>query len=66
MAEKGWIHKYAFENNALSADAEGRKAMQDGYLTTEKIAATVRAADLILGRDDFAIRFVELSQVPVN
>ncbi len=32
----------------------------------EKIAATVRAADLILGRDDFAIRFVELSQVPVN
>ncbi len=32
----------------------------------EKIAATVRAADLILGRDDFAIRFVEISQVPVN
>jgi 5-methyltetrahydrofolate--homocysteine methyltransferase len=28
----------------------------------EKIAATVRAADLILGRDDYAIRFVELAQ----
>lgn len=28
----------------------------------EKIAATVRAADLILGRDDWAIRFVEISQ----
>ena len=28
----------------------------------EKIAATVRAADLILGRDDYAIRFVEISQ----
>lgn len=29
----------------------------------EKIAATVRATDLILGRDDYAIRFVEISQV---
>jgi 5-methyltetrahydrofolate--homocysteine methyltransferase len=28
----------------------------------EKIAATVRASDLILGRDDYAIRFVELAQ----
>jgi 5-methyltetrahydrofolate--homocysteine methyltransferase len=28
----------------------------------EKIAATVRASDLILGRDDYAIRFVEISQ----
>jgi 5-methyltetrahydrofolate--homocysteine methyltransferase len=28
----------------------------------EKIAATVRATDLILGRDDYAIRFVELAQ----
>jgi 5-methyltetrahydrofolate--homocysteine methyltransferase len=28
----------------------------------EKIAATVRAADLILGRDDYAMRFVEISQ----
>jgi 5-methyltetrahydrofolate--homocysteine methyltransferase len=27
----------------------------------EQIAATVRAADLILGRDDYAIRFVEIS-----
>lgn len=29
----------------------------------EKIASTVRASDLILGRDDFAIRFVELAQL---
>jgi 5-methyltetrahydrofolate--homocysteine methyltransferase len=28
----------------------------------EKIATVVRASDLILGRDDFAIRFVEISQ----
>ncbi len=28
----------------------------------EKIATTVRASDLILGRDDYAIRFVEISQ----
>ncbi len=28
----------------------------------EKITAAVRAADLVLGRDDFAIRFIECSQ----
>jgi 5-methyltetrahydrofolate--homocysteine methyltransferase len=28
----------------------------------EKIATTVRATDLVLGRDDYAIRFVEISQ----
>jgi 5-methyltetrahydrofolate--homocysteine methyltransferase len=28
----------------------------------EKIATTVRATDLLLGRDDYAIRFVEISQ----
>jgi 5-methyltetrahydrofolate--homocysteine methyltransferase len=28
----------------------------------EKIATAVRAADLVLGRDDFAIRFIECSQ----
>jgi 5-methyltetrahydrofolate--homocysteine methyltransferase len=28
----------------------------------EKIAVTVRAADLILGRDEYAIRFVEIAQ----
>jgi 5-methyltetrahydrofolate--homocysteine methyltransferase len=28
----------------------------------EKIAVTIRASDLILGRDDYAIRFVEISQ----
>jgi hypothetical protein len=28
----------------------------------EKITAAVRAADLVLGRDDFAMRFIEYSQ----
>ena len=28
----------------------------------EKIAIAVRAADLILGRDDYAIRYVEIAQ----
>ena len=32
----------------------------------EKITAAVRAADLILGRDDFAIRFIEYSQSSIN
>jgi 5-methyltetrahydrofolate--homocysteine methyltransferase len=32
----------------------------------EKIAATVRATDLILGRDDYAMRFVEISQANNN
>lgn len=32
----------------------------------EKITATVRAADLILGRDDYAMRFVEMSQANEN
>jgi 5-methyltetrahydrofolate--homocysteine methyltransferase len=32
----------------------------------EKITAAVRAADLILGRDDFAMRFIEYSQSVIN
>jgi len=32
----------------------------------EKITAAVRAADLILGRDDFAMRFIEYSQSSIN
>ena len=31
-----------------------------------KITAAVRAADLILGRDDFAMRFIEYSQSSIN
>lgn len=38
MATKGWIHKFAFENDALSADTTGRQAMADSFLTNEKIA----------------------------
>jgi len=32
----------------------------------EKITAAVRAADLVLGRDDFAMRFIEYSQSIIN
>ena len=32
----------------------------------EKITAAIRAADLILGRDDFAMRFIEYSQSIIN
>ena len=32
----------------------------------EKITAAIRAADLILGRDDFAMRFIEYSQRTIN
>lgn len=38
MAVNGWIHKYAFEDNALSADTTGRAAMEDGYIQNAKIA----------------------------
>jgi len=47
LAEKGWIHKFAFQNDALSADTVGREAMQDGYVTGTKIAsATIEVANL--------------------
>lgn len=50
MAEKGWIHKFAFENEALSADTVGRQAMADGYLQNDKIAtATITAAKMASG-----------------
>jgi 5-methyltetrahydrofolate--homocysteine methyltransferase len=32
----------------------------------EKIMAAVRAADLVLGRDDFAMRFIEFSQIKLS
>lgn len=38
MATQGWIHKFAFQDNALSADTEGRTAMEDLFLTNAKIA----------------------------
>lgn len=37
MAERGWIHKFAFEDDALSADTDGRSAMQDSYLQNAKV-----------------------------
>ena len=37
MPAHGWINKFAFEDNALTADTLGRAAMQDGYITTAKI-----------------------------
>ena len=35
MAEKGWISKFAFQNNALSNDEIGRSAMEDGFLSAD-------------------------------
>ncbi len=47
MALKGWIHKFAFQDDALSADTDGRAAMQDGYVTGAKIAsATIDVSNL--------------------
>jgi len=45
VAVKGWIHKFAFQDNALAADAAGRAAMEDGYLTNAKIADGVITLD---------------------
>lgn len=48
MAVKGWIHKFAFQDDALSADTTGRAAMQDGFVNGAKIedhAVTVDKLD---------------------
>lgn len=37
MADKGWVGKYAFDNDALSADTLGRSAMADGFIVDAKI-----------------------------
>ncbi len=38
MADKGWIGKYAFENDAVADDTLGREAMGDSFMTNDKIA----------------------------
>ena len=51
MAEKGWIHKFAFQDDALSADTVGRAAMQDNYIQRGKIedgAITISKLDATL------------------
>jgi hypothetical protein len=37
MADKGWISKQAFQNNALSRDTMGRAAMENGYINDDKL-----------------------------
>lgn len=37
MAEKGWISKYAFQDDALDTSTDGRAAMADGYVNTAKL-----------------------------
>ena len=50
MAEKGWIHRDAFQDNALSSDTGGRAAMQDGYVQNDKIEdATITITKLAAG-----------------
>lgn len=51
MADKGWISKHALQNDALSADTEGRSAVEDGFLTNAKIAADqITASKLASGK----------------
>ncbi len=51
MAEKGWLHKFAFQDGALSADTEGRVAMADSFLTNDKIAdSQITAVKLASGK----------------
>ena len=38
--ETGWLSRYAFQRDALSADSIGREAMADGYVTAAKLAAS--------------------------
>ncbi len=48
--ETGWIHKFAFQNSALSADTVGREAMEDQYLQNAKIAdATITPTKVASG-----------------
>lgn len=49
----GWISKWAFEENALAADAIGRAAMEDEFIQNAKLAdgavgATAKMADSII------------------
>ena len=45
MSEKGWIHRDAFADDALTADTVGRAAMQDEFVTNTKIEdSTITAA----------------------
>lgn len=37
--ETGWLSNWAFQRNALSANARGREAMEDGFLTESKLLA---------------------------
>jgi len=49
--DQGWISKQALKNDALSADSEGRSAMEDGFLTNAKIAADqITASKLSSGK----------------
>lgn len=51
MAEKGWVSKWAFQNDALAADTEGREAMADSYILNAKIAdSQITAAKLANGK----------------
>jgi hypothetical protein len=53
MAEKGWVSKWAFQDDALSADDLGRAAMADGFIQNAKldtgaVGATDKVADGII------------------
>jgi len=41
MAKEGWITKDAMGVGALAADEDGRKVMEDGFVTLEKLDPSV-------------------------
>ena len=48
--EQGWVTKWAYEEDSLSADTLGRLAMEDGYLQNAKIAnSTITATKVTSG-----------------
>lgn len=62
MADGGWISKNAFQDGALSADAEGRAAMADGFLSAD---ATGRAklGDGLINNDKIADGTIQLAKM---
>ena len=50
MPTGGWISVHAYQDDSLEANANGRAAMQDGYIVNAKINdATITAAKLASG-----------------
>ncbi len=62
MADKGWIHKFAFENGALSNDEVGRSAMADGFLSADT-SGRAKLADGLVNTAKLADGSVTLAKI---